>query len=53
MRWKEAGKERYAIDRKVRRIAVAVRPGRTPLVLRLRLAAAGKTTLRTLTIPRR
>lgn len=46
------GGKRYPVGRKPRTISVAVKPGKAPLVVRLRLSVAGKTSTRALTVVR-
>jgi hypothetical protein len=48
----QIGRQRFAVGRSPRRVAVAVRPGSTPLRLTLRLGSGRLTTSRALTLPR-
>ncbi len=47
------GGRRFRVGRRARRLSVKVRPGRTTLVLRLRVTSGGRSVTRTLRIPRR
>ncbi len=46
------GRQRFRVGRRARRLGVKVRPGRSPLVLRVKVTSGGRSVSRTLRIPR-